>query len=311
MKISEFALIELLRKRMPLAWRKKPGIGDDAAVLPGAGNKICLLTTDVIVEGIDFSYRKLSPYQAGRKALAVNLSDIAAMAGTPTTFVIALGIPKHYPESWILKFYEGLTALAKKHKVFCAGGDISRSRQFFASLALLGEARKGRVILRSGARPGDLIGVTGSLGGSILGHHHTFEPRLVEAAFLSRYGHPTSMMDISDGLVQDLGHILRSSGVGARLDLEKIPVSSAARKLACNQRYRALIHALSDGEDFELLFTINPRHQKKLERGWRRRFPKVPLSWIGSVRPGKNRIAWFRKGRPAAAPVRKTGFSHF
>ena len=307
---SEFELIEILRKKIPRRMQGRFGIGDDAAVLPGLGRERWLLTTDVIVEGVDF--RRLSPEMVGRKALAVNLSDIAAMGGRPVAFVVSLGIPKKLTQKWIERFYQGLIRLAEKYKVLCVGGDMSRANQFFASIAMLGRAGIKEVITRNGARPGDLIVVTGRLGGSMLGHHYLFEPRVKEARFLAQRIHPTAMIDLSDGLLQDLGHILAESKVGASLHVDKIPVSRDAQKLSRGNSQKAVERALTDGEDFELLFTYPPEKKEILERLWRRQFPGIALTRIGTIRKEKGRINWYQNEKEVKAPlVKKTGFSHF
>lgn len=339
---SEFELIKLLRKKIPRKMQGKLGIGDDAAVLPGPGAERLLFTTDILVEGVDFIRRKTPaahvgavpagypavrrmvpprPELVGRKAVAVNLSDIAAMGGTPYAFVVSLGIPRNMNQKWILKFYDGVIALARQFGVLCVGGDISRAREFFVSIAMIGRARPQEIVTRRGARAGDWIAVTGKLGGSIFERHLTFEPRVKEARFLARRFHPTSMIDLSDGLVQDLGHILQESSAGAKLNLNKIPVSRDALKLAHGNSEAALRHALTDGEDFELLFTISGAKKKSLDRAWKRQFPRLKLSWVGKIAAAKqssqtavadDRILWTRDGKPAAAPrLAKKGFSHF
>jgi len=313
---SEFKLIELLKRQIPRGLQGPFEIGDDAAVLPHSGRDDgggpLLLTTDTVVDGVDFRIGKISPEDAGRKALAVNLSDIAAMGGVPTAFVAALGIPRSLNEKWLLRFYWGMIRLAVKHRTLCVGGDISRSRSFFASISLLGRAVSRRIIGRSGARPGDWIAVTGRLGGSILAHHCRFTPRLAEGKFLAENYPPNAMMDLSDGLVQDLGHILQASGVSASIDLARIPISAAARKLAKGNSCKALEHALTDGEDFELLLTPSPQMKPSLDRHWRRRFPSVPLSWIGRIERGKGKISWLWNGKKIPPPrFRRAGFSHF
>lgn len=286
-------------------------MGEDAALISKRKEKT-LVSTDSLVEGIDFNYGKLSPENVGRKALAMNLSDIAAMGGRPQTFLISLGIPKPLSENWILRFYDGVVKIAKKFKVKCAGGDISQARQFFASLTILGSAPpQGRVVRRSGAQAGNLIGVTGRLGGSILRHHYDFEPRIYEGQLLARKG-VTAMIDISDGLLQDLEHLLKASGKGAEIDLKQIPVSKDASQMAHHDKEKAVDRALSDGEDFELLFTISPSKKRELEQAWSRNFPRVSLSWIGRVTKEKSRIKWFYHSRPVSAPpLKRKGYSHF
>ncbi len=299
--IPEFELIKRLKRKIPRKMQgPKPGIGDDAAVLPGAGSEAWLLTTDAVVDGVDFQLGRIKPQDAGRKALAVNLSDIAAMGGEPAAFVAAIGIPAGFSAAWVEKCYDGMVRLARQYKVLFVGGDVSRSRTFFISIALLGRAPRREVVLRSGAKAGDWIAVTGRLGGSIHGRHYSFEPRVREARFLARNFKPTAMIDISDGLAQDLGHVLKASRKGAQIDLNSIPVSAAAKGLK---------GALSDGEDFELLFTIPASRKKPLQRRWKRQFPRLRLSFIGRVTHGKQ-IEWKLNGKKTAAPAR-AGFQHF
>ena len=297
---------------MPLSSRVLIGIGDDAAVLGVGKSKKFVVSTDVIVEDVDFKIKTLSPEKIGRKALAVNLSDIAAMGALPTAFVISIGKPSYITASWLKRFYKGLLTLARQHHMACVGGDFSRSKEFFANVTIFGEALPRQMVKRSGAKPGDWIAVTGVLGGSLLKHHHDFTPRIREGLFLVKYAKPTAMIDISDGLVQDLSHILKASGVGAMLDLDKIPVSPDAKKINRANKEKALADALSGGEDFELLFTVSPRRKRRLEKIWKKEFPKVSLKWIGKIEGKAPQISWRRDGKKVAPPrlIRK-GFSHF
>jgi thiamine-monophosphate kinase len=347
--MNEFSFIEYLRKKVGTPGRVSVGIGDDAAVLSVAKGKQLVVSTDVIVENVDFicrtnkgarhNYRVImpgtfmNPKKIGRKALAVNLSDIAAMGVSPTAFVISVGRPPYVADLWLKRFYDGLLALAKQYDVACVGGDFSSSREFFASITIFGEALPHQIVKRSGARAGDWIAVTGFLGGSILRHHYDFEPRVREGKILAREDFVSAMIDISDGLVQDLSHILKASKVGAVLDLDKIPVSSDAKKIAravilrsgatknlkpgsfafCKaQDDEALLRALSDGEDFELLFTVPPWQKMMLEKVWRKKFPRVPLAWIGKIEGKMPRISWRQNGVRVPAPeLLCKGFSHF
>ncbi len=312
MPLNEFDLIKRIIKKIPRKLQGPLGIGDDTAVLNFRGKKKWLFTTDVLVDGVDFISGKTPPRLVGRKALAVNISDVAAMGGEPSACLVSLGIPRRFNPRWIDLFYDGLIQLAQKYKIQCAGGDISRSREFFVSVALLGISQSGKIITRSDACRGDAIFVTGELGGSILRHHLLFEPRLEESRFLIRYFHPTSMIDISDGLIQDLEHILELSRCGASMDVAFIPVSRDARRLAKGNRVRALEHALTDGEDFELLFTVPSREKEKLLSAWKKRFPKVSLSVIGEMTSARQKIVWCREGKRVPAPkLKKKGFSHF
>ncbi|MDD5225853.1 MAG: thiamine-phosphate kinase [Candidatus Omnitrophica bacterium] len=309
---NEFAFIEYLKKKIPESGRVSVGIGDDAAVLNVEKGKKLVVSTDAIVENVDFKIKDMSPEKIGRKALAVNLSDIAAMGAKPVAFVITIGKPKYISETWLKHFYNGLLTLARQYDVACAGGDFSSSKEFFASVAIFGEASPHQIAKRSGAKPGDWTAVTGSLGGSIRRHHYDFTPRVSEGLFLANYVAPTAMIDISDGLVQDLTHILKASRVGAVLDIDKIPISSDAKKMAKGNGGKALVRALSDGENFELLFTVRSRQKRGLEKIWKKQFPKVPLNWIGKVERGVSRISWCRNGKRVAPPkLAGKGFCHF
>jgi thiamine-monophosphate kinase len=310
--MNEFSFIDYLKKKIPRSGRISVGIGDDAAVLNIGKGKQLVISTDVIVENVDFKIKALSPEKIGRKALAANLSDIAAMGAMPTAFVVSVGKPQRISTKWLKRFYEGLLKLAKQYGVSCIGGDFSRSKEFFASVTIFGEVLPHQIVKRSGARQGDWIAVTGALGGSLLHHHYDFTPRVREGVFLSKCVMPSAMIDISDGLVQDLSHILKASKVGAVLDLDMIPVSSDAEKMARRNVPKALERALSDGEDFELLFTVSCRQKRVLEKRWKKQFTSVPLTWIGKIEGKASVIRWLRDGKPSAAPkLSQKGFSHF
>jgi len=310
--MNEFSFIEYLKKKIRSTGRVCVGIGDDAAVLSVDKEKRLVVSTDVIVENVDFKLKTMSPERIGRKALAVNLSDIAAMGAMPTAFVISIGKPAHITTSWLKRFYNGLLVLAKQYDIPCIGGDFSRSKEFFASITIFGEISPHQLVKRSGAKSGDWIAVTGSLGGSLLRHHYDFTPRIQEGSLLARCVAPSAMIDISDGLVQDLSHILEASKVGAALDLEKIPISLDAKKMCFGNKAKALSRALSDGEDFELLFTVSSQKKKILENVWKKKFPKVPLTWIGKIDGEKPMIHWRCHGKTTRAPrLSQKGFSHF
>jgi thiamine-monophosphate kinase len=311
---DEFRFIERLKSLIPGSLQGTFPIGDDAAVLAAGGGKALLVTTDCIVEGVDFvgGRKGASPEAVGHKALAVNLSDVAAMGGKPLAFVAVFGIPGKTPEIWVERVARGMIRLAKTFGVSWVGGDLTRSDRFFVSIALWGEALKRKVIFRKGARPGDLIYVTGKLGGSLSGKHLSFTPRLAEGRYLAETLRPTSMIDLSDGFIQDLGHLLKASGVGARVALDRIPISLAAWNLSRKSRRKALESALADGEDFELLFTLPKKRGESLERIWPRKFPRLSLTRVGEVRSGRGIIHWEERGKPLKRLwFRKKGFSHF
>lgn len=309
--IPESKLLKGIRRYVPFDLKESLCLEDDAGLLGKYRQKDLLVTSDVIVEGVDF-LRDALPEQIGHKALAVNLSDVAAMAARPLGFMVILGIPSTYRPLWIQRFYRGLLKLARRYEVTCLGGDISRARQLFAAVTVVADTPHGKYVTRRGARPGDCIAVTGQLGGSILKHHLTFEPRLREALFLKTRFDLTSLIDISDGLLRDLGHLLRLSGAGACLELSHIPISEDARRLAGGNERKALEHALMDGEDFELLFTLPEREKTRLTKLWRQRFPRLPLSWIGVVSKQRGRISWRKEGQPVSSPsLKRAGYEHF
>lgn len=310
MKLAEFSLIRRLRAQIPRAYQEPFRLRDDAASLGLKTGESLLLTTDTLVEGIDF-HPGTRPELAGQKALAMNLSDIAAMGGCPRFFAIALGVPRRMQPAWLERFYRGMLKWARRYKLVCAGGDISAAKEFFAAVTLIGTVRRGAAVRRSGARPGDWIGVTGSLGGSILGRHLRFQPRMDEGRWLGAHG-ARAMIDISDGFLQDLEHLLEESHAGACLEKTAIPISSAALRQGAGSATRALRHALSDGEDFELLFAMPPRRARVLQAVWKKCFPRVALSWVGTITGRPLQVDWLEKGRPCAAPrLHQKGFQHF
>ncbi len=298
--LGEFGLIREIQKWIPKVKTIRQGIGDDAAVFDGPGGTYQLLTIDTIVEDVDFLKRKAAPQEIGWKALAINLSDIAAMGGVPKVAVVSLTLPKKTSVQFVKGFYEGVQKLAKQFGVAIVGGDLSGGPKISSSIALLGESQKKWTVFRKGAKVGDFICVTGRLGGSILGKHLHFMPRVCEGEFLARQG-VSAMIDISDGLGQDLDHLIKESNVAFLIDEAKVPISQAACKLARGNPKKELIHAFCDGEDFELLFTIAPRKCKTLKKVWSRKF-STPLTVIGRV------VKW----RGSAPAQRKPlGYQHF
>lgn len=300
--VGEFGLIQLIQKWAGKSKKALFGIGDDAAVLPSFGRRHSLLAIDTMVEDVDFKLRTTRPFLIGRKALAINLSDIAAMGGEPRFAVVSLVLPKRTPLHFVRGFYRGLSRLARRFGVEIVGGDLSRGPKVICSIALVGEAGKEGEVYRDGVRIGDLICVTGTLGGSILGKHFTFTPRIAEGIFLAQNG-VSAMMDISDGLIADLTRMVSKKRLGFVLEEKNIPISKAARKLARGDHQKALWHALYDGEDFELLFTVRPAHFRTLSKKWNKRFDS-PLFVIGQI---------VRSGRkwPMSKGVSSLGYQHF
>jgi thiamine-monophosphate kinase len=276
---GEFAFIDWLRSRTERSSGVIVGPGDDAAVL-APGSRSRLVTVDMLMDGTDFHLAEVGPRAAGRKAMAVNLSDIAAMAGVPTAAVVSVALPRNHGRELGEQLYLGLRDVADAFGVAIVGGDTnSWDHPLVVSVTVLGEATERGPVLRCGAKPGDWLFVTGSLGGSIRGKHLTVSPRLHEAVRLHEIVELHAMIDISDGLAADLNHILEESRCGAVLEADAIPVSPDALELSRTSGKTALRHALGDGEDFELLFAVAPADGERLLRD--QPVPGIMLSKVG------------------------------
>lgn len=303
-QIGEFGLIKRIREQArEFQSGAVIGIGDDAAGVKVKKGKIALLTTDTLVEGIHFKWDYTSGYQVGWKALVVNLSDIAAMGGTPTYCLVTLGIPRKVDLSVVDGIYQGLSSLASLYRVGIVGGDVVSSPVFFITVALVGEENREDVLLRSGAKEGDLIYVTGDLGTSAAGlfclrkekelgvsvllrdklqkKHLLPEARVKEGRQIVDAKIASSMIDVSDGLASDLFHILEESKVGAELWEDKIPISEEVKKLARETGSSFLNWALYGGEDYELLFTCPEEIKSSLG---------FPVTQIGKIVKGEPEI---------------------
>ncbi len=284
--MTEFELIARLTRSLPTGAGVIAGAGDDCAVIDlGLPGSWLLFKTDAVVEGVHFE-TSTPPEKVGRKALARCLSDVAAMAGTPTHALVTLALPSGFDADYVERLYRGLGELASRHGVAVVGGETTSSPGgILVSVALIGTVARGKAILRSGALAGDAIFVTGELGGSIAGKHLDFEPRLAEARWLVEHFALHAMVDVSDGLASDLRHILARSNVGAELLAASIPVSRAAkvRALASSSAPPPLAAVLADGEDFELLFTLASCDAVRLLDTWKAQFPSVKLTCIGKV----------------------------
>jgi thiamine-monophosphate kinase len=239
----------------------KLGIGDDAAILRWQSPADVVVAVDLVADGTDFFLEQIDPRRAGRKSLAINLSDLAAMAAEPIAAVVALLLPREGGMGLARQMYEGLLPLAEEFGVAIAGGDTnSWDGRLVASVTVIGRTHGRAAWTRSGARPGDRLLVTGSLGGSILGKHLDFVPRVAEALALAQAYEVHAAIDVSDGLSLDLSRVASASGCGAVLDLDRIPVSESARSLSEQEPAgpTPLERALEDGEDFELLLAVPP-----------------------------------------------------
>jgi thiamine-monophosphate kinase len=295
---SEFAFIDWIRRHTPADPRILVGPGDDTAVLRWAPDRPCLVTTDMLLDGSCFVLAEAGARRVGRKAMAVNLSDIAAMAGKPLAAVVSVGLPRNGGRAIAEELFLGLREVASAFDTAIVGGDTnSWNGPLVISVTLLGEPTATGPVTRGGARPGDRLLVTGPLGGSILGKHLDFTPRVREAMALHAAAELHAMIDISDGLAADVNHLCEESRCGAVLWAERIPISDAARQMQDGRS--PLEHALGDGEDFELVFATPPTQVVRLLA--EQPVPGVTLRAVGEcVAEG----LWLQEGierRPLAA----------
>ncbi len=309
--MNEFELIARLTRSLPANQQVIVGAGDDCAVLDlGVPEHLILFKTDAVVEGVHFT-RETPPSKIGRKALARGLSDIAAMAGTPTAALVTLALPPDFDAEFIAGIYDGLNRLAEQFHVAIVGGETTTNPGgILISISLLGTVPRGKQLLRGGARTGDAIFVTGELGGSLAGKHLDFEPRLAEARWLAEHFPIHAMMDLSDGLAGDLRHLLHASRAGAELLKSAVPVSRTAKLRAkeSSTAKPAFAAALGDGEDFELLFTLPGKSAVKLLDAWKRKFPGLKLSCIGKITAGDGIVIRDKFG---SHQLNANGYVHF
>jgi thiamine-monophosphate kinase len=323
--LSENALVRHLQQRFGgKSAQLKLGIGDDAAVIhPKNADEYWVITTDMLLENVDFRSGWLSPAELGHKSLAVNLSDIAAMGARPRFYTVSIAIPDRISKNWVTRFYQGMNRLGNAHGAILIGGDLSRSVDGFQiCICALGETSGRRVVLRSGGKAGDRIFVTGTLGKSAAGlvllfsgqlrgrtarerealrAHKMPEPKCDAGLWLATEGFASSMIDLSDGLSMDLHRLCRASGTGARLEMISIPVFRAPWIADPPGT------AVKGGEDFELLFTVRPKLAESLLKRYPAGFP--PISEIGSLTRERGIRITQPDGR--VKPLRETGFDHF
>ncbi|MDP3091326.1 MAG: thiamine-phosphate kinase [Nitrospira sp.] len=334
--IQEFPLIRQLQRRHE---RRSPlirkGIGDDAAVVSIPAGDWAVLTTDLLTEGIHFDLRTTSPASVGYRAAMANLSDVAAMGATPRFLLVSIAIPPTLCAADILALYRGLMSASDQYHMHLIGGDTSASLQgLFLSIMVLGTTPEGRALFRKGARAGDGIYVTGTLGDSLAGlqlltrcrtpHQETRLTRADRDFLIDRHQHPTArvreglwlnqaplataMIDLSDGLSGDLRHVCEASQVGAEIELSRLPISPACRAYADKQEVDPSTLALAGGEDYELLFTVAALNEQKLIRQARAR--RCPITKIGTIRPRRFGLQSLASdGTRVPLPV--TSYRHF
>ncbi|MBO36038.1 MAG: thiamine-phosphate kinase [Verrucomicrobiales bacterium] len=280
--MKETDLITKLTTDLPTDSSIDVGPGDDCAVINVDGKNV-LLKTDAVVEGVHFT-ADTPPEKIGRKAIARPLSDIAAMGGRPSHAVVTVGLPEDFDETRLKTIYRGAGEMGEQNGTYIVGGEITRNPVLLISVSLIGHVETDRVLTRKGSRDGDAVFVTGELGGSIAGKHLDFDPRLAEARWLAEQFEIHAMIDLSDGLATDLRYLL-GDNLGAELLTPAIPISRAAKERARDNPAgkSALLAALTDGEDYELLFTLPSKQAVSLHDDWKTAFPELPLHCIGKI----------------------------
>jgi len=275
-EVGEDRLLNQLLSRLPLGKTVVAGAGDDCAVLEFfAGRNFLVLKTDCIVEGVHFLW-EANPVDVGWKAMMRPLSDFAATSALPQFALITLIASKQTEVEWVKKLYRGVRRGAKRFDVSIVGGETSSSPGPIAiSVSVAGFVEKERWVSRRGGKVGDDLFVTGQLGGAVKQKHLRFIPRIAESRWLTKNFSIHAMMDLSDGLGVDLPRLARASKVGFKIEMENLPLAHGAR----------IEDAISEGEDYELLFAISRRDRERLKQAWRKKFPKVPLTRIGQFSP--------------------------
>ncbi|MGA2587291.1 MAG: thiamine-phosphate kinase [Candidatus Aminicenantales bacterium] len=332
LKLSAIGEFGLIRRFSPAFSKDLPpgvvGIGDDAAVLPWKKDACLLVTTDMLIENVHFLRSEIGPRDLGVKALAVNLSDIAAMGGSPRSAFLSLGIPGKIDVEWLDAFFRGMAEQAKASGVRLLGGDTTQSPgPIVINVVVLGRVRRTRLKLRSGARTGDIIGVTGFLGDSgaglrvllddlprgkdeahLIRRHHRPRAHLAEGAWLAARDDVTAMMDVSDGIDSDLRRIMERSHCGAVVDLDDLPLSGPLRRAGKKYGWDVRGLAAAGGEDYCLLATIRPDRYERITAGFERKFGR-PLSRIGRIEGKKEGLRYRAAGK--TVELKRRGFDHF
>jgi len=325
--IGEFRVISSIRSDLK-DFQKEVivGIGDDTAAIKVSGKKLLLFTSDSLVEDVHFKWDYTSPFQVGWKALVVNISDVAAVGGNPTHCLVSLALPSDTERNLVREVYRGLKKAASKYRVGIVGGDTVRAPSFIITVSLLGEVKRENIVLRSGAKPGDLIYVTGQLGSSgaglaclkapngkvkpkirqfLIKKHLIPSPRLVEGQKIASSQIATSMIDLSDGLASDLHRLAEESKVGAVLWEDEFPIALATEQLAKVMGKSLLEWILYGGEDYELLFTVPPNKKEKLKQTL-----GFPHTLIGEI-VDRDQGMYLKKRGGNRTKIEDGGYNHF
>ncbi len=324
--LGEFGLIEIFAQNAIVQPNNViKGIGDDAAVF--TTSNASLLTTDLLLENVHFITKNTSGFALGHKALAVNLSDLAAMGAAPLNAFISIACPQDFSISYLEDFIQGVKSLASKYNVNILGGDTTSSKQgLVINIAITGQADKEKILYRNTAQEGDIIACTGPLGNSRAGLHHLLHtpenehdstlinahnmpmPRIEDGLFLASTNAVNSAIDISDGLSSDLCHITDQSKTGAKIFAEKLPISDNLKQFCKKYSFDPIEYALSGGEDYELLVTINPIQFEKIAQAFKEKFHR-PLFPIGEIVCEKTTELVYPDKESKV--IKRTGWEHF
>lgn len=328
--IGEFGLIHRIAPNfLDLIKENVHGIGDDCAVIPHNDTESLLITTDLLVEDIHFLRRKISPRELGHKSLAVNLSDIAAMGGTPTAAFLSIALPKDIDVEWLDEFFAGLHDLSRNTSTPLLGGDTTKSSNgVIINIAVLGTAENDKIKYRSTAKPGDVLCVTDVLGDSsgglnillndledandtditsLLKAHHLPRPHLEEGRWLAAQPDVHAMLDVSDGIDSDIARIMEESHVGARVNIETIPMSDSLLKISRQYQWNAVEIAATGGEDYCLLCTVEAEAYPRIQADFKKEFG-CPFYHIGAITLGQQ-LMYFQHDQKI--DFTKHGWDHF
>ncbi len=327
--IGEFGLIRRIAPLFDAVAPGAMGIGDDCAILPGAGEEAVLVTTDLLVEDVHFLRARIPPRLLGRKSLAVNVSDIASMGGSPTACFLSIGLPAEIELDWLDEYFKGVKEIGEETGCPLLGGDTTKSpRGIVINFAVVGRVARERAKFRSGARVGDVLAVTGPLGDSGAGlrlllenrpldsddarvlveAHHNPRPHMPEGQWLAARAAVTAMMDVSDGIDSDIRHILERSSVGgARVDLDTLPTTACMRRICAQYSWTPEELAAAAGEDYVLLCALAPEAIDEIASGFEKMFGR-PLVRIGAI-TAEGGLQYYKNGLPAR--LARHGFDHF
>lgn len=331
MKLENLGEFGLIRRFAPRFTKNLPssitGIGDDCAIIPYNDTHAHLVTTDLLIENVHFLPAKISAQDLGYKSLAVNLSDIAGMGGKPLYAFLSLGLPSDTEVEWIDAFFDGVEMLSKQEGVLLLGGDTTASPHLVINFLVQGEIPLSCIKKRSAAKTGDVICCTGNLGDSggglkalldmlplipcvqtLVDRHHHPLCYLKQSQWLAKHSCVHAMMDISDGIDADLRHILEQSHCGASIEVESLPLSKELQEAAARFDWSLLSLALSAGEDYCLLLTVDPEHYATLSQDYKSLFGQ-PLYKIGTLTSQVSQLHYYKNGK--SIEQTSGGFDHF